>query len=563
MSIQTKLLVMIGTMLLLTFITISYFNYQESVKNAQNQLFAQADKVRNLLMAYRHTGQKVFIENNLTLTEKNLGLLPAYAVGQMSKVYSRWDESGFSFNNVSDQPRNPDHQADKLELEIMDYFRKNDAEKTVFKPFTNDKGEEYFIYARPIWIKKMCLKCHDKREDAPRTIREKYTTAYNYKLGDLRGLLSIKMPAKTIETHAMDIFYQNARIELFSMVAIFIVITLLIRSSILRPLFLLSSAMSDVSDGDYSKRIDGLTGEFKIMQNTFNTMGKELEKNKKELEDRVEQRTHELSRSNQELTLTLNSLQTTQKQLIESEKMASLGGLVAGVAHEINTPIGVSVTAASHLHSLNDELMTKFETNSLKKSDFGKYVKNSEEAGTIILNNLNRAAELIRSFKQIAVDQSIDAHRMINIKQYVEECLLSLRPMLKKTQHKVEIICADEIQVHCNPGQFAQIINNLFINSIKHAYDEGQAGSLILEIHQDKIKTHFHYSDDGKGISQEHLSQIFNPFFTTARSDGGSGLGLSTIYNIITQNMKGSLRCESIVGQGSDFYFDILNKEQS
>ncbi|MCU7834489.1 MAG: DUF3365 domain-containing protein [gamma proteobacterium symbiont of Taylorina sp.] len=557
MSIQTKLLAMIGSMLILTFLTMSYFNYQKSMENAKNQLFEQADKVRNLLMAYRHTGQKVFIEKKLKLTDQNLGLLPAYAIGQMSKVYPRWDKSGFSFNNVSDQPRNPDHQADALELEIMDYFRKNDVEKTVFKPFINEKGENYFIYARPIWIKKMCLRCHAKREDAPKTIREKYDTAFNYQLGDLRGLLSIKMPAETIEQYAKDIFYQNAKIQLFSLITIFIVIMLLIRSSILRPLFLLSTAMTDVSNGNYSKRIDGLNGEFKNMQATFNTMGQELEKNQQELENRVEQRTHELSTANQELTTTLDSLKAAQQQLIESEKMASLGGLVAGVAHEINTPIGVGVTAASHLHSLNEDLMKKFESNSLKKSDFENYVKNSEEAGNIILNNLERAAELIRSFKQIAVDQSHDNHREINIKQYIDECLLSLKPLLKKSQHRVEIICPEEIQFNCNPGQFSQIITNLFINAIRHAYDQGQTGHIKLEIHQDNEKIHFHFSDDGKGISEEHLSDIFIPFFTTARSNGGSGLGLSTIYNIITQNMQGTLSCESSPDQGTHFYFSV------
>ncbi len=544
-------------MLLLTFVMLSFFNYQQSITNAQQDLYDQADKVRNLLMAYRHTGQKVFIEKKLEITDQTLGLLPAFAIGQMSKVYPRWDKSGFSFNNVSDQPRNPDHQANKLELEIMDYFRNNDSENTVFKPFTNDKGEEYYIYARPIWIKKMCLKCHSTPENAPKTIRENYTQAYNYQLGDLRGILSIKMPAAVITHRAWNIFYSNAKILFAGMLSIFIVVMIIIRTSIIQPLSQLSTAMLDVSNGDFSKRISGLGGEFAVMQKTFNIMGYELEMNQKELENRVEKRTEELSTANSSLSKTLDSLKNAQTQLIEKEKMAALGGLVAGVAHEINTPIGVSVTAASHLDTLTHSFKKKFEENELKKSDLNSYILDSGEAGIIILNNLNRAADLIRSFKLIAVDQSQDNKRIFNIEKYINEILISLKPTLKKVSHKIEINCPDDIEINCHPGQFSQVITNLLMNSITHAYKKEQSGLLKLEIHRDNKKIYFHYSDDGKGISKENLKKIFTPFFTTTRHSGGSGLGLSTIYNIITQNMNGTIRCESILGQGTDFYFEI------
>jgi len=563
MTIQTKLLIIIGSMLLLSFITLSYFNYQQATENARQDLYDQADKVRNLLMAYRHTGQKVFIEHKLPVTDKTLGLLPAFAVGKMSEIYPRWDKSGFSFNNVSDQPRNPEHQADALELEIMDYFRKNDDKETVFKPFTNGSGEKYYIYARPIWIKKMCLKCHDTRENAPKTIRERYDAAYGYKIGDLRGLLSIKLPAKTIEIRAWDSFIQHAKFQLFTILIIFILVILFIRQSIIRPLGLLSSAMSNVSQGDYSKRVDSLTGEFNTMQESFNHMGQELAKNQQELESRVEQRTLELSQSNQELSTALDDLKTTQNQLVETEKMAALGGLVAGVAHEINTPIGVGVTAASHLDVRNEAFRHKFENEGLTKSELEKYIQKTQESSDIILQNLARAAELIRSFKQIAVDQSQDNHRSINVKNYVEEILLTLKPIFKKTRHQFEIIAADNIMIYCNPGQFSQVISNLFINAIKHAYNEGDAGIIRLEIEQMPQKVTFHFSDNGKGISEQDLAHIFTPFFTTARQSGGSGLGLSTVFNVITQNMGGTIRCESTEGQGTHFYFDIATDDNT
>jgi signal transduction histidine kinase len=557
MTIQTRLLLMTSSILIVAFITLSYINYQQAIKNAQQDLFDQADKVRNLLMAYRHTGQTVFLEQKLPITEKTLGLLPAHAIGQMSKIYLRWDKSGFSFNNVSDRPRNPEHQADVLELEIMEYFREEDTEDIVFKPFTTEKGEKYYIYARPIWIKKSCLKCHSTPENAPKTIREKYASAYNYKLGDLRGILSIKMPAATIEKRARAVFYSNAKIQFLAMLIIFVLVMFIIRNSLIKPINLLSHAIIDISNGDYSKRINGLDGEFEDIQKSYNIMGYELEMNQKELENRVAQRTKELNINNEILKETLDTLQKTQSQLVESEKMAALGGLVAGVAHEINTPLGVGVTAASHLETLNTSIKNKLLSNNLKKSELENYFNDSDETGMIILNNLNRAADLIRSFKLIAVDQSQDNKRIFNIEKYIQEILVSLKPALKKTKLSIDFNCPKNIEINCNPGQLSQVISNLFMNSITHAFDNNQPGLLTLVIKQEPEKLSFHYSDNGKGISKENINKIYTPFFTTARHKGGSGLGLSTIYNIITQNMDGSIRCESIEGQGTDFYFEI------
>jgi len=557
MTIQTRLLFMIGTMLLVTFITLSYINYQQAINNSKQDLFDQADKVRNLLMAYRHTGQKVFLEQKLPITDQTLGLLPAFAIGQMSKIYPRWDKSGFSFNNVSDQPRNPEHQADTLELEIMEYFRQVDKEDIVFKPFTKENGEKYYIYARPIWIKKRCLKCHSTPENAPKTIRERYTTAYNYQLGDLRGILSIKMPATTIEKRAWDLFYSNAKIQFAAMLVIFILIMFIIQKSLIKPINLLSHAIIDISNGDYSKRINGLDGEFEDIQKSYNIMGYELEMNQKELESRVAQRTEELNINNKVLKETLDTLQKAQAQLVESEKMAALGGLVAGVAHEINTPLGVGVTAASHLEAMNTSIKSKLKSNLLKKSDLENYINDSEETGTIILNNLDRAADLIRSFKLIAVDQGQDNKRIFNIEKYLQETLTTLKPALKKTKLNIDIVCPKDLEINCNPGQLSQVFTNLFMNSITHAFDEGQTGLMKLEVKSENGNLNFHFSDNGKGIPKEDIKNIFTPFYTTARHKGGSGLGLSTIYNIITQNMNGNIRCESTLGQGTDFYFEI------
>lgn len=269
-----------------------------------------------------------------------------------------------------------------------------------------------------------------------------------------------------------------------------------------------------------------------------------------ELEQRVKVRT-------QDLQTALENVQNAQKQLVEAEKMAALGGLVAGVAHEINTPIGVGVTASSMLDERVKAFAQLLESGQLKKTDLKKFLDGISEISNIILPNLNRAADLIRSFKQIAVDQTSLELREFNVKSYLEEILLSLRPKLKKTKHHLEIICPPDIELYANPGHFSQIITNLIMNALMHAFCEEENGKLIIEAKVEQNRLYIRFYDNGKGIPKEYLSKIFEPFFTTARGKGGSGLGLSVIYNLITQNMGGSIRCESEENQGTNFYFNF------
>jgi len=285
-------------------------------------------------------------------------------------------------------------------------------------------------------------------------------------------------------------------------------------------------------------------------QNKLRYANEALQTLNNELEQRVEKRT-------QDLKTALDTVQKAQKQLVEAEKMAALGGLVAGVAHEINTPIGVGVTASSMLDERVKAFTTLLESGQLKKTDLNKFLEGVTEISNIILPNLNRAADLIRSFKQIAVDQTSLELREFNVENYLGEILLSLRPKLKKTKHQLTIDCPIAIELYAHPGHFSQMITNLIMNSLIHAYQEDEGGHLSITVKADQARLYLHYHDDGKGIPKENLSKIFEPFFTTARGKGGSGLGLSIIYNLVTQNMGGNIRCESGENQGTSFYIDI------
>ncbi len=271
------------------------------------------------------------------------------------------------------------------------------------------------------------------------------------------------------------------------------------------------------------------------------------------LELRVRERTSQLEAANAELKSTLEQLTRAHKQLVESEKMASLGGLVAGVAHEINTPVGIGVTAASHLEAKTQEILGEYRAGGLKRARLEEYLSVCDESTHMILSNLKRAAELIRSFKQVAVDRSTEERRSFKLHGYLDEVLLSLRPHLKKTEHKVEISCDPELTMDSYPGALSQIITNLVMNSLMHAFDPGEAGRIGISAELTEGQVRLIYVDNGKGIAPEHLDKIFEPFYTTRRGRGGTGLGLHILYNLVTQQLHGTVRCESAPGQGTTF----------
>ncbi len=256
---------------------------------------------------------------------------------------------------------------------------------------------------------------------------------------------------------------------------------------------------------------------------------------------------------NKELAESLDDLRNAQQQLVESEKLASLGGLVAGIAHEINTPLGISLTASSNMHEELITFVKKFESNQLKKTELESFIEQAQKACNILNTNLNRASNLIRSFKQVAVDQSVDEHRHIDLCEYLDEVLLSIGPSLKHSKVELDYQCEDKIQCDTHPGALYQIISNLILNSVKHAYEEDSKGTIHISAKQQDGDIVITYQDDGKGISDENLKKIYTPFFTTRRGTGGSGLGLSIVYNLVNGTLKGSIQVESKEGHGTRF----------
>lgn len=340
-----------------------------------------------------------------------------------------------------------------------------------------------------------------------------------------------------------------------------------LQAFISRPILNLAMTTQQVSESkDYSIRVSkGGNDEIGRLIENFNDMLGQIGNRdhallaaRRELENRVQ----ETGKANAELKTTLERLRQTQEQLVQIEKMASLGGLVAGIAHEINTPIGVGVTAASTLKAKTDSLGQDYGSKTLTDSGLRRYIELAGQSSGIILTNLNRASELIQSFKQVAVDQSSSERRRFEIKPYLHEILVSLRPNLKKTRLRIDISCDDNLEVNSYPGALAQIITNLVMNSIIHAYAPDQPGTLSIIVKRDGDKVVLSYTDDGKGMPPEHVSRVFDPFFTTRRGSGGSGLGMHIVFNLVTQQMGGTVTLKSELGKGTEVEIKIPAQEE-
>ncbi|HYD30473.1 MAG TPA: PAS-domain containing protein [Azospirillaceae bacterium] len=259
----------------------------------------------------------------------------------------------------------------------------------------------------------------------------------------------------------------------------------------------------------------------------------------------------------QETERAYEELKETQASLVQAEKMASLALLVAGVAHEINTPVGIAYGCATYLDSRTRVLREAFEKGAMKKSDLSTYVAHASESSRLILTNLTRASELIQSFKRVAVDQTSAERRTFGLKDYLEEIITSLRPRLKGLQHRIALECPESLMVNSYPGALSQVMTNLVINALVHAFEEEQTGHIAITVILDDDDIEIRFQDDGRGIPPESLDKIFEPFFTTRRGAGGSGLGLHIVFNLVTQSLGGRITCESTEGQGTLFTLRI------
>jgi len=253
-----------------------------------------------------------------------------------------------------------------------------------------------------------------------------------------------------------------------------------------------------------------------------------------------------------ELQESLVKLEQTQNILIESEKMASLGSLVSGIAHELNTPLGVGLTGISQVDHELKKLESNYKENMLTEEALKAYITIMNKLVQTIRDRLNNAVTLVKSFKDISVDQHFEDQREFNLKQYIDSIIFSFQTQLNSKQVKVNNTIDDSIVLNSYPGIFSQIFSNLILNSIKHAFEEGEDNVITISM---ELTDQFiiYFQDNGKGISSEYEKKIFDPFFTTKRGEGGSGLGLHIVYNLITQQLEGKFKLTKVSSYGLGF----------
>ena len=266
----------------------------------------------------------------------------------------------------------------------------------------------------------------------------------------------------------------------------------------------------------------------------------------------------ELARRTTEAEEALARLRETQETLVQAEKLASLGALVGGVAHEINTPVGIALSCASHLADATTRLSALYRADDVAIDDFESYLATAADTAELILANCERAAELIRSFKQVAVDRTSSERRAFDLAVTITETLASLGPRLRQAGHQVSVACPPGLTMESYPGALSQVLTNLVMNSIIHAYDDGVAGHLTIAVERQAPRSiRIVYRDDGRGIAEEHRSRVFDPFFTTRRGSGGSGLGLHIVYNLVTGPLEGTVTVAARPGLGAEFVLTL------
>ncbi len=373
--------------------------------------------------------------------------------------------------------------------------------------------------------------------------------------GRLRLGFSLKSLNNEIMANQQDNAYQIRKMIIYT--TIFAVISIIVSTAFLIyisntisiPLVQLTETAQQLAQGNfdaiYALKVKS-KNEIGVLTETFIDMTKKITDYIKTLEDSIKEKSKVLSGRDEMLNL-------TQLQLIESEKNSSLGTLAADVAQEINVPIGISVTAVSHLFHEAQTFRKLCESNPIKRQELDEFIRMIIQNTNMISSNLNLASDLIHSFKQVAIDQTSDEERIFNVKKYLGEIILSLGTRLKKTDHDLHIDCPRNLIIKSYPGAISQIIINLVNNSLIHAFDGQAKGKIRIKVEYLIPELIIDFKDNGKGINPKNLDDIFGLFFTTKKSATHSGIGLYIVQKLITERLKGTIQCESKVGDGTIF----------
>lgn len=377
------------------------------------------------------------------------------------------------------------------------------------------------------------------------------------KEGEVLGEVTVRYATSAARDEASRASLLLLAVIVIQLVASLVLIGAWLARRVLSPLDVLCASAEAISAGDLRTEVPALQAdEFGTLASKLDFMRGSLAQSVTELEDRVEKRTRELLDVNARLEVTLEDLRRAQHSLVQSEKLASLGSLVAGVAHELNTPIGTCVTVVTTI-SERCALLRKEIEEGLRRSQLDAFLDNIEECSRLASSNLERAATLVEDFKLVAVDQTSSRRRQFDLSETARETLVAIKLRHKREPIQIDLDIPEHIHMDSYPGALGQIFTNLIENAMVHGFTDRPRGSIRISAQPEGEWLNLTIADDGKGIAPEHQAKIFDPFFTTKLGQGGSGLGLSIVYGLVTGLLGGSISLQSSLGRGTTFTLRI------
>ena len=418
----------------------------------------------------------------------------------------------------------------------------SDAQRAILK----DLGEQIYLLRQG--VRRLAGHVKRRAEILNTAIDENQAKMITTIEGLSSAMRSREEAAQTRFDSALSNIYRVIAIVAVTFVLAALLVAGVIGSSIIVPLRQLRAAMRAIVAEHYDRAIPGATARDEIGDMARSVVVfRENAIAKKRAED-------DLRAAKERAEKALADLRSAQRSLIEAEKLAALGGLVAGVAHEVNNPVGISLTVASSLARRCELFANEIQDGAIRRSKFEEFITLNRESAQLLVTNLLRAGELIQSFKQVAVDRSVADRREFDLCEATNQIVTSLRPVLKQAPITLAVDCAKGLLMDSYPGSYGQVITNLFLNSVTHAFPDGRAGRVTIETRAlDTKHVEVTVADDGIGMTEKVRKRAFDPFFTTRRSEGGTGLGLHIIHTLVTQRLGGQLSLNSEVGHGTAF----------